>query len=368
MVIIPKYKIDMKQVFLESHNLKNKFSGFGQFNYHLIKALAKQKKEGFTIVLHAKDTAVLKQEFGQGFDYKKYKSITRHKAFRIKKKYNLWHCLNQNIKIEPFFKTPYLLTVHDVHFATQTPAHLKCQQRDRFKLKLERCTAIVYISEFAKKDTHAHFKVPNVPQYVIYNGNTITDIDIPKSFAPKQLTKQKFLFSIGEFSERKNFMSLVRMLPLLPDYDLVLAGNNKTVYGIKLKALAKELGVADRVYITGKIEDLAKHYYLQHCVGFVFPSQREGFGIPPIEAMAFGKPIFISNNTSLPEIGGEHSFYWDNHSPKHMAEVLQKGMEKYSQQEEFYTQWYISRAKIFDWNEIAKQYIEVYKSILEFHF
>jgi len=358
----------MKQVFLESHNLKNKFSGFGQFNYHLIKALARQKKEGFTIVLHAKDTAVLKQEFGQGFEYKKYKSITRHKAFRIKKKYNLWHCLNQNIKIDPFFKIPYLLTVHDVHFATQTPAHLKCPQRDRFKLKLERCTAIVFISEFAKKDTHAHFKVPNVPQYVIYNGNTITDIDIPKSFAPKQLTKQKFLFSIGEFSERKNFMSLVRMLPLLPDYDLVLAGNNKTVYGIKLKALAKELGVADRVYITGKIEDLAKHYYLQHCVGFVFPSQREGFGIPPIEAMAFGKPIFISNNTSLPEIGGEHSFYWDNHSPKHMAEVLQKGMEKYSQQEEFYTQWYISRAKIFDWNEIAKQYIEVYKSILEFHF
>ena len=283
MVIIPKHKIDMKQVFLESHNLKNKFSGFGQFNYHLIKALAKQKKEGFTIVLHAKDTAVLKQEFGQGFDYKKYNGITRHKAFRIKKKYNLWHCLNQNIKIEPFFKTPYLLTVHDVHFATQTPAHLKCQQRDRFKLKLERCTAIVYISEFAKKDTHAHFKVPNVPQYVIYNGNTITDIDIPKSFAPKQLPKQKFLFSIGEFSERKNFMSLVRILPLLPDYDLVLAGNNKTIYGSKLEALAKELGVAHRVYITGKIEDVAKQYYLQHCEGFVFPSLREGFGIPPIE-------------------------------------------------------------------------------------
>ena len=364
MVIIPKYKIDMKQVFLESHNLKNKFSGFGQFNYHLIKALAKQKKEGFTIVLHAKDTAVLKQEFGQGFDYKKYKSITRYKAFRIKKKYNLWHCLNQNIKIEPFFKTPYLLTVHDVHFATQTPAHLKCQQRDRFKLKLERCTAIVYISEFAKKDTHAHFKVPNVPQYVIYNGNTITDIDIPKSFAPKQLPKQKFLFSIGEFSERKNFMSLVRILPLLPDYDLVLAGNNKTIYGSKLEALAKQLGVAHRVYITGKIEDVAKQYYLQHCEGFVFPSLREGFGIPPIEAMAFGKPIFISNNTSLPEIGGEHSFYWDNHTPQHMAEVVLQGMEKYYQKEEFYTQWYISRAKSFDWNETAKQYIDVYQSIL----
>ena len=364
MVIVPKYSIDMKQIFLESHNLKNKFSGFGQFNYHLIRALKKQEKKGFDIVLHAKDIASLKEEFGEEFAYKKYKSISRHKAFRIKKKYNLWHCLNQNIKIEPFFKTPYLLTVHDVHFATQTPTHLKCPQRDRFKEKLKRCTAIVYISEFAKKDTHAHFDVPSVPQYVIYNGNTITDIDIPESFEPHQLPKQKFLFSIGEFSERKNFMSLVNILPLLPEYDLVLAGNNATDYAKKLKALATQIGVAHRVYITGKIEDVTKQYYLQHCEGFVFPSLREGFGIPPIEAMAFGKPIFISNNTSLPEIGGEHSFYWDNHSPVHMAEVLVQGMKKYSQKKDFYTQWYTSRAKSFDWNETAKQYINVYQSIL----
>ena len=47
-----------------------------------------------------------------------------------------------------------------------------------------------------------------------------------------------------------------------------------------------------------------------------------------------------------------------------MAEVVLQGMEKYSQKEEFYTQWYISRAKSFDWNETAKQYIDVYQSIL----
>ena len=85
MVIIPKHKIDMKQVFLESHNLKNKFSGFGQFNYHLIKALAKQKKEGFTIVLHAKDTAVLKQEFGQGLTIKNTMVLHVTKPLGLKK-------------------------------------------------------------------------------------------------------------------------------------------------------------------------------------------------------------------------------------------------------------------------------------------
>tara|TARA_B100000795_G_scaffold130321_1_gene97227 strand:- start:15690 stop:16739 length:1050 start_codon:yes stop_codon:yes gene_type:complete len=348
----------MKQVFLESHNIKNKFSGFGQFNYHLIKALAKQETTGFEIILHAKDTASLKEEFGSVFKYKKYQNISRHTPFRIKKRYDVWHCLNQNIKIEPFFKTPYVLTVHDVHFATE--AKLK----DRFNLKLQRATAIIYISKFAKKDTHANFKVPKVPEYVIYNGNTITAIEIPEAYVSKALPKQKFLFSIGAFTQRKNFKSLVRILPLLPEYDLVLAGDNTTKYADELKALARELGVQERVHTPGKIQDLAKYYYLQHCEAFVFPSLKEGFGIPPIEAMRFGKPIFISNNTSLPEIGGEHSFYWDHYSPEYMVHVLKEGMLKFHSQEEFYTQWYITRAKSFDWNETAKQYIDVYQSIL----
>ena len=58
----------------------------------------------------------------------------------------------------------------------------------------------------------------------------------------------------------------------------------------------------DRVICTGKISEFDKQYYLKHCTAFVFPSLREGFGIPPIEAMRFGKPVFISNNTSLPEV------------------------------------------------------------------
>jgi glycosyltransferase involved in cell wall biosynthesis len=354
----------MKQVFLESHNIKNKFSGFGQFNYHLIKALANQETRGFRIVLHAKDITSLKEEFGSLFKYKKYQSISRHSPFRIKKRYDIWHCLNQNIKIEPFFKTPYVLTVHDVHFATEGTQASQEKLKNRFNLKLQRAAAIIYISEFAKKDTHANFKVPKVPEYVIYNGNTVTAIEIPKSFVSLGLPKQKFLFSIGAFTERKNFRSLVRMLPLLPEYDLVLAGNNTTRYANELLALAEELGVQDRVHTPGKIEDVAKHYYLQHCEAFVFPSLKEGFGIPPIEAMRFGRPIFISNNTSLPEIGGEHSFYWDYYSPEYMVQVLKEGMLKFHSEEAFYTKWYITRAKSFDWNETAKQYIDVYQSIL----
>lgn len=357
-------KIKMYQVFLESHNLKNKYSGFGQFNYHLIKALANQDTAGMNITLHVKDVEGIKSEFGNTFYYKSYKSITRHKPFRIKKKYDVWHCLNQNIKIEPFFNIPYVLTIHDVHFVMEGSEGLQKKLRQKFEEKLKRCTAIVYISNFAKQDTHRHFNVPNIPEFVIYNGNTITKVNIPASFEPSVKTQRPYLFSIGDFSERKNFISLVEMLRLTPDYDLILAGNNTSLYAQKLTQLVSEYGLEKRVFQTGKIEDEAKHYYLQNCEAFVFPSHREGFGIPPIEAMYFGKPVFLSNNTSLPEIGGENSFYWDHYEPEYMAKIVTEGMQTFRENQPIFEAWYIKRAKSFDWNDTAKQYIDVYQSIL----
>jgi len=349
---------------LESHNLKNRYSGFGQFNYHFIKALAALPQNDFEIVLNAKNISELKEEFGDTFKYRKYNSLTRHKPFRIKKKYNLWHCLNQNIKIEPFFNIPYLLTVHDVHFVTEGSAELQEKLKKQFAEKLKRSSAIAYISEFAKQDTHAHFEVPNIPEYVIYNGNTITDISIPTDYKPSLLPPKPYLFSIGDFSDRKNFMSLVEMLRFLPEYNLVLSGSNSSSYAEKLTEKVKQYGFENRVFQTGKIADLEKQYYLQNCEAFVFPSLREGFGIPPIEAMRFGKPVFLSNNTSLPEIGGEHSFFWDHYDPQYMAQTLRAGMEKFHGNRAFYENWYTARAQSFNWKTTAEKYIEVYKSLL----
>ena len=337
----------MKQVFLESHNLKNRYSGFGQFNYHLIKAMAALPQEDFEIVLNAKNISELEDEFGDTFKYRKYSSLTRHKPFRIKKKYNLWHCLNQNIKIEPFFNIPYLLTVHDVHFVTEGSVELQQKLKKQFNEKLKRSSAIAYI-----------------PEYVIYNGDTITDITLPKDYKPSLLPPEPYLFTIGDFSERKNFISLVEMLRFLPEYNLVLAGSNTSSYAEKLTERVKSHGFENRIFQTGKIADLDKQYYLQNCEAFVFPSHREGFGIPPIEAMRFGKPVFLSKNTSLPEIGGEHSFFWDHYEPEYMAKVLKDGMEKFNNNKSFYEDWYTVRAKSFNWKTTAEKYIEIYKSLL----
>ncbi len=351
-------------IFLESHNIKNLKTGFGQFNYHLIKGMYDAQVSDIRCTLYAKNTNPLQEEFGDYFDYKKYYTLHRRTPFRIRKKYDVWHCLNQNIKIEPHHDIPYILTVHDVNFIDEVSTDLNHESNQRFQAKLDRSHAITYISKYSQESTHKYFKVPNVPEYIIYNGNTLETITLPENHSPEMKVDGPFLFSIGEFSERKNFHALVDMLALVPEYTLVLSGNNNTEYArTTLQECIEKHGLQDRVICTGKISEFDKQYYLKHCTAFVFPSLREGFGIPPIEAMRFGKPIFISNNTSLPEVGGSHAFYWDHYDSEYMADVFKKGMNTYSENADTLSKTYIKHAQSFSWRAAAKQYIDVYRRL-----
>ena len=81
--------------------------------------------------------------------------------------------------------------------------------------------------------------------------------------------------------------------------------------------------------------------------------------------MRFGKPVFMSNNTSLPEIGGSHAFYWEHYGPEYMAEVLKKGLLVYESDKKRLSNMYVAHAKSFDWKDSANQYLEVYQSVLK---
>jgi glycosyltransferase involved in cell wall biosynthesis len=271
-----------KTVFLETHNLKNKATGLGTFNYELIKGLSNLEFNNLELTLNAKNPELLKAEFGEKFQYHKYTNLSRHSIFRTRKKYDLWHSVNQNTKIEPFHVNKYLLTVHDVNFVEEISSDINHKANKLFLAKLEKSTAITYISEFAKKQTHEYFKVPNVPEYVIHNGNPISTILDTSAFITKIPLDKPFLYSIGDFLERKNFLSIVKMMIHITDLNLIISGNNNKSYGQEIARFIQENNLENRVFLTGKVDDIAKQFYLSKCHAFLFPSIREGFGLPPI--------------------------------------------------------------------------------------
>jgi glycosyltransferase involved in cell wall biosynthesis len=358
----------LKSIFLETHNIRNLHSGFGQFNINLAKALSKENeflKEHIVILNCNSDLA--KKELGKRLHFNKYFPITRYPLFRTREKYNLWHSVNQNTKIEPFSREiPYLLTVHDVNFMEEDQGKRLEFKINQFKSKIERSKAIVYISEFAKKSTHEHFNITNIPEYVIHNGNTFntnTKIQIENACS-NYIPSRPFIFSIGKLVKKKNFHSLVQMLSFLPGIDLIIAGGRNTEYAEMIKEMIKKQQLENRVFLVGNISESDKMFYYKNCLAFAFPSLREGFGLPVLEAMTFGKPVFLSNKSSLPEIGGAKSFYWKNFDPRYMANVFEEGMTIFENNKDLFTSEYIARSQQFTWENAAKQYIEVYKSIL----
>ena len=358
----------MHSICLESHNIDNLYFGFGQFNYNLIKALASQRDileaMELDLTLITKQPDEQKAIFGNNFNYIKYHSLLRKQPFRIRKKFDLWHSLNQNTKVEPFYKIPYLLTVHDVNFMEELEGKKLKKRQKLFNKKLKRCHAITYISNYAKEMTHKYFSIPEVDEYVIYNGSP-EKITVPENYKPQFDPEDLFLFTIGEVLEKKNFHTLVEMMVHLPELKLIISGKNTTDYANFIRNEIARLKLDGRVFLTGKISEFDKAYYLENCYAFCFPSLREGFGIPPIEAMNYGKPVFLSNKSSLPEVGGEQAFYWDNFDSSYMAKIFRNGMDLYSSQSENFKESLIAHAHSYSWEKTANAYLDVYKTLLK---
>ncbi|MCF4101333.1 glycosyltransferase family 4 protein [Gillisia sp. M10.2A] len=354
-----------KNVLLESHNINNMFTGFGQFNYWLIKNIVQNTPE-FKITVTASHKSSIK-DFQEKVIFKKYHPYHRKKLFRIRKKYDLWHSMNQNISVEPYFSIPYILTIHDVIFMEENTLskEKKDKKFQRLQGKIDRSTAIVYISEYAKQETNRYFNISDkIIQRVIYNGNPITPVP-PVTPAPTTLVPKKpFLFTIGQFMQKKNFHTLIGMLSFMENHHLVIAGNYNRPYREVIEKEIEKYNLTDNVFLVGKISDEEKHFYLQNCESLVFPSLHEGFGMPPIEAMAYGKPVFLANRSSLPEIGGQFAFFWDRFEAEYMHKVYEEKMKIYNENIKVYTEKLKERAASFNWDTTAKQYLKLYSEIL----
>jgi len=166
-----------------------------------------------------------------------------------------------------------------------------------------------------------------------------------------------FILFVGLLSARKNIDNLLRALPLITaPISLVLTGesNNAGAVLTKHTQLVENLGIKSRVQYTGFVgeEDL---YVLFACAKvFCFPSFAEGFGLPPLEAMASGVPVAVSNTTSLPEVCGEAGTYFDPHKPEEIAKAIMKLLNDPDYYNEMKLKG-LEQAKKFSWEKSAEK-------------
>jgi glycosyltransferase involved in cell wall biosynthesis len=275
----------------------------------------------------------------------------------------IWHAPFQSGRIIPMNnkKIKVLLTIHDLNCLHEDkPAKERRQSLQHTQKLADRADALVCISHHCRKDVLENLETNGKPVHVIHNGtHHVNEVPpVPLGYTPQR----PFVFTMGYVNRKKNFHTLVPLLQY-SDIELVVAGRlDEPDYISNMKIEAEALGVGDRLKLLGPVPEEDKAWYLKNCLAFALPSLAEGFGAPVVEAMTFGKPLFLSDRTSLPEIGKDVAFYFNSFEPRHMQWVFQEGMAEYGRNG--LAQKIVQRGRDFSWEEKASEYCLVYKSLM----
>lgn len=276
---------------------------------------------------------------------------------------DIWHAPFQSGRIVPIKnkKIKVLLTIHDLNCLHEgKPVEEQRKSLSHTQKLIDRADAIVCISEFCKNDVLANCEVRDKPVHVIHNGTH--KLHEPGLNSISYKPGKPFLFGMGYVNQKKNFHVLLPMMKH-NNYELIIAGKlDEPEYIHSIKQEAVKLGIEERIHLLGPVSEAEKSWYLKNCLAYMHPSLAEGFGAPVVEAMAFGKPIFLSNYTSLPEIAGDVAFYFSNFEQDHMHSVFNQGMAIYGANG--LSKKIIQKGSEYNWKKKAVEYVNVYHSLM----
>ena len=343
-------------VMVEVERMRHPYTGLYYFSLQLAENLQKYHGDEFRFTFfkypgvyfpsHLK--AVSRTGLDKVYLYKDYK-------------YDVWHGTWQLTKYIPKGKIKFVYTIHDLNFLY---TDMSQKEKEHFlahmQKAIDRADMITTISHYVREDIENHLDTRGKEITVIYNGVALKTF--PSFDSPKYRPSGPFLFALGTVLYKKHFHILPSLLTE-NDFELVIGGIHPDKdYLVQIMDEAKKYGVEDRVKLIGPVTDEEKYWYLKNMEAFLFPSISEGFGIPPIEAMRLGKPVFLSRHTSLPEIGGQYAYYFHNFDPVHMRQVLEEGLRDYKENNraEDIRQWSLR----FTWKKAVDEYTNVYRKAL----
>lgn len=278
--------------------------------------------------------------------------------------------------IPPLYsRVPSVITVHDLaflrwpHFLTEDNAAYY-SQIDR---GVRRAQHVIVPSHSTKNDVISHLGVPDNKISVIYEAAAPLYRPIPVAPALADLQQRynipdKYMLFVSTIEPRKNIEGLLRAFHHLRqkynvhDVGLVLAGKPGWLYE-EIYRTAEELGLQESAFFIGRVTDEDLHKLYVAAQVHLHPALYEGFGLPPLEAMACGTPTIVSNTSSLPEVVGDAALTVNPQNWEEIAVAMHRVLSSPDLREEL-RQKGMQRAAIFSWQRAAAETLAVYEKVV----
>jgi glycosyltransferase involved in cell wall biosynthesis len=367
--------------------------GPGTYITNLVKALGKIDRENrYTLVSHRKDSGIF-AGLPANFELRHFEGadieVSEHFRFPMFLRGLPADVYHIPAALVPFFMPrPYVVTVHDVsRILYDAPAGWRGDlRRYRFRRGLTRAAGVMAVSGATRADCESLLGVPLTHMETIYNapdprffehappadaraGGPETYRHETRRILERYQIETPFLLYAGTIRPQKNIPRLVEAFsvvraelenhPVYSNLRLAIIGDDISRHPAVRRAVA-QTRVGNFVRFLGFVPFDTLRVFYEAATAFVFPSLYEGFGLPPIEAMASGTPVITSNVSSLPEVVGEAAMIVN---PENVFDIA-KGIKEVLLDDELRLRLIragIEQARKFSWEETARRVLAVYR-------
>jgi glycosyltransferase involved in cell wall biosynthesis len=265
---------------------------------------------------------------------------------------------------------PSVVTVHDLAFI-RFPQTFRAYNRIYLdvatRLSVQRATRILVVSEHTRREVIGLLGV--APERVVVTPNAVRehfrppDPAVLEAFRARKGLPERFVLYVGTLEPRKNLTTLLEAYAQVAQRQvtpLLVGGGKGWLYDAVFQRL-EALGLRERVHFVGYLDEEELPLWYAAATVFVFPSIYEGFGMPPLEAMACGTPVVASNTSSLPEVVGDAGLTVSPYDPAALAAAISRVLDDADLRQELRERG-LRQARAFSWRVTAERTLAAYEA------
>lgn len=258
----------------------------------------------------------------------------------------------------PVFRRHQAVTIHDAA-VFRMPSSFSWLFRTLYRWMhgIERytCNPIFTVSNFSRKELAECLDI--APERIVVTSNGADHIKCT-SVPTKKKSREPYVLAVSSLKPLKNFSLVVRAAKRLPDINFyIVGGKDKRVFA------AVDYEQVKNIHFLGYVDDEELLDYYANASVFVYPSLYEGFGIPPLEAMAMGCPVIVTKKAALPEVCGDAALYCDAEDERDLAGKIRLVMHDGGQRRRMIARGR-ERARAYAWSGSARRIAATIRSLV----